>query len=266
MTPGERKVTRTRGAKPRIMTTSGTPHHSPAARRRQAVLPVLVSLAINAAVPVLAYLLLRPYVHSDISALVIAAAVPTCYTAGVFWWRRRLDPVGAIAIAGFAFGLLLLVATGGNELAFKLREDIWTGPLGLVCLISAALRRPLFFLALRLAARRNAQVAERIGDPGAHRIATVTTVIIGVVLLIHALIMVVLAFTTSTATFLAVSRPISWVTVGGGLAFLVWWIRRQRPGRPNPPAQREPPAAAAPGRGRQSRPSAEERERTADHG
>jgi hypothetical protein len=205
------------------MTVSGPPRHGVAAVREP-----LIRLVINAAVLLGVYLLLRPHVQSDVTALVIGAAIPAAYTAGVFLSRRRLDPVGVIALACFGLGLLLVIATGGNEHVFKLREDIWTGPLGLACLISVAVRRPLLYEALRLVARRNAQVAERIRRPEARRITTVATAVIGVILLVHALVLVVLAVTTSTAAFLAVSRPISWVIVGGGLAALVWWIRRER--------------------------------------
>ena len=207
---------------------------------------LLVRLMINLAAPVLAYVLLRPYVHSDITALVVGAAVPTAYTVGVLLWRRRLDAIGVFAIVCFAIGLLLVAATGGNELVFKLRGDIWTGPLGLACLISVAACRPLFFVALQLAARRNTQIAERIGDPQARRISAVTTGVIGVILLVHALVMVALALTTSTTVFLALKEPVSLAIVVGGLAALVWWIRRQYPSRWNWPPQHEAAGPAGP--------------------
>ncbi len=207
-----------------------------------------IRLIINLVVPVLAYVLVRPHVHSDITALVVGAAVPTACTAGVLLWRRRLDPIGAFAIVCFAIGLLLVVATGGNEVVFKLREDFWTGPLGLACLISVAARRPLLLVPLQLAARRNSQIAERIGDPQARRVSTVTTGVIGVILLVHALVMVALALTTSTTTFLALSRPLSLAIVGGGLAALVWWIRHQYPRRWNLPPHHQAAGSAGPAR------------------
>lgn len=48
-----------------------------------------------------------------------------------------------------------------------------------------------------------------------------STVVIGVLLVVDAVVLVVLAISTSTSTFLAVSRPVSWVIIGGGLAGLV---------------------------------------------
>ncbi len=204
---------------------------------------LLIRLMINLAVPVLVYALLRPHVHSDITALVVGAAIPTAYSAGVLLWRRRLDAIGVFAIVCFAFGLLLVTATGGNELVFKLREDIWTGILGLACLISVAVRRPLFFVGLRLAARRNTQIAEQISEPHARRIITVVTWAIGVILLVHALVIVALALTASTTTFLILKTPFSLAIVGGGVTALVFWIRRQFTG----PRNRFPrPEAAEP--------------------
>jgi hypothetical protein len=209
------------------VTPGGRGAADPAPRRRLWGPALLVRLVINLAAPVLAYVLVRPHVHSDVAALVAGAAVPIAYTAGVLVRRRRLDAIGAFAIACFAVGLLLAVATGGNELVFKLREEIWSGPAGLACLISVAVGRPLFLLALQLAARRNAEIAGRISDPPARRIAAVTTAVTGIILVVHAVVIAALALTVSTTVFLAAKAPISLVTVGGGAAALVWWIRRQ---------------------------------------
>ena len=220
---------------------------TPGGQGRPGMLAPLIRLTINLAAPVLTYVVLRPHVHSDIIALVAGAAIPIVYTALILLWRRHLDAMGVIAIVCFVFGLLALV-TGGNELAFKLREDIWTGPVGLACLISVAVRRPLFSVVLRLAARRNPDLAGRIDDPQARRIMTVTTAAIGVILLVHALVMVALALTTSTTTFLAVSRPLSLAIVGGGLAVLVWWIRNQHRSRRYRPSYRASDAEVTEGK------------------
>jgi hypothetical protein len=209
---------------------------------------LLIRLTINLAAPVLAYVLLLPHVHSDITALVVGAAVPAAYTVGVALWRRRLDAIGVFAIVCFAIGLLLVVATGGNEVVFKIREDLWTGPLGLACLISVAGRRPLLLVILQRVARRNTEIAERLGDPQARRIATMATGVIGLILLVHAAVVIALALTTSTTTFLALKQPVSLPIVGGGLAALVWWIRRQYRSRRIQPAHHQAPEPAGPAR------------------
>jgi hypothetical protein len=221
---------------------------TPGGQGRAGMLALLIRLMINLAAPVLTYVVLRPHVHSDIVALVVGAAIPIAYTALTLLWRRRLDAIGVIAIVCFVFGLLLALVTGGNELAFKLREDIWTGPVGLACLISVAVRRPLFSVVLRFAARRNPGLAGRTDDPQVRRIMTVTTAAIGVILLVHALVMVAVALTASTTTFLAVSRPLSLTIVGGGLAVLVWWIRNQHRSRRHRPPHRASDAEVTAGK------------------
>jgi hypothetical protein len=221
------------------MTHSADPRHGPERQQRNAKPALVVKLMINLAAPVLAFILLRPVLHSDVAALVAGAAIPAAYTIALLLWRRKLDAIGAFAIVCFAIGLLLVLVTGGNELVFKLREDLVTGPLGLACIVSVALRRPLLAVALHVAARRNARIRARTDDPQARRITTVTTGVIGVILVVHAIVMVALALTTGTTIFLALSRPISLAMVGGGLTALVWWIRHQH-SKPSgrPPATR----------------------------
>jgi hypothetical protein len=216
------------------MTSPAAPHQfSPSLTQRRILALALPGLAINFVGPVLAYQLVDPHVHSDVTALVVATAVPAAYTAVVLVWRRRLDPVAVVALGCFGLGLLLVIATGGNEFLFKIREDLWTGPLGLACLISLALRRPLGMVALGLRARRSPQLAAHLRHPGVVRIATVSTAVVGVLLLVHAAVMVILAIDTSTATFLALQRPISVAMHVCALAPLVWWVRhRQRSRRP----------------------------------
>ena len=45
--------------------------HDSTATRRRAMVEPLIRLVINAAIPVLVYLLVRPHVHSDLTALAV---------------------------------------------------------------------------------------------------------------------------------------------------------------------------------------------------
>ena len=223
------------------MTPSAASPHGPAPQGRQGMPALLIRLMINLAVPVLAYVLLRPHVHSDITALVIGAAVPTAYSAGVLLWRRRLDAIGVFAIVV----LRDRPASGGSHRRERARVQAPGRHLdrdaraGLPDLRGGA-PAPV----PRRSATRGApqsQIAERIGDPQARRISTVITGAIGVILLVHALVIVALALTASTTTFLALKAPLSLAIVGGGVTALVFWIRRQYTGRRNrPPATKLP--------------------------
>ncbi|HZV25772.1 MAG TPA: hypothetical protein VFG00_05735 [Acidothermaceae bacterium] len=58
------------------------------------------SLAINTVAPLVLYQVIRPHVRSDAVALAIAATVPVIWILLRLLWRRRLDPIGVLAVAG----------------------------------------------------------------------------------------------------------------------------------------------------------------------
>jgi len=172
-------------------------------------------LATRLVLPLVGYALLRPYVGSDAVALAIAGCVPAAWTIGVLLARRRLDPLGLLGVAGFGMSLLLLWLTGGSAVAVKLGEPVVTGVLGLACLVSVPLGRPLYGLVLRATGRATSAVG-----------AGPLTVIIGAILAVHAAVLVLLAITLSTTDYLAVGRPIGWAVLGVGVAGLFWYRKR----------------------------------------
>jgi hypothetical protein len=198
---------------------------------------LLPSIALNGAVPLLLYVLLRPHVSGDVTALAIAGAVPVVLTAAELLWRRRLDAFGVIAVVGFGIVVLVQLLSGGNALLLKLQDSVVTGPLGLVCLGSVAVRRPLHLVVIRLLAARRPELTVVTTDPAWRRTSMVFTALVGSTLVAHALAMVVLALTLPTATFLALSRPIGWGVLGIGGACLYWYRSRIRARRARVPAE-----------------------------
>jgi hypothetical protein len=186
------------------------------------------SVVISAVVPLFVYTFLRPHVSGDATALLAAAAVPTAFTLGKLAWRRRLDPIGLIAVCGFAIAMLVLVATGGNTVVLKLHEAVVTGPLGLVCLASVAIGKPLHQVVLRLAARRNPALEKLRHAPGSRRVSNMVTVLLGVTLVLHALVLLVLALSLPTQTYLEMSRPVGLAVLAIGLGSLFWFRRWRR--------------------------------------
>lgn len=134
------------------------------ARRLAPRLPAVAArLGAIIVVPVLAYLLLRPQVGSDAAALAIAGAIPAAWTLARLAWRRRVDPIGGLAVVGFGIALLLAALSGGDALLLKVREAPLTGAIGVVFLLSAAVRRPLLpgLLRLSVVACRSRTTANR---------------------------------------------------------------------------------------------------------
>jgi hypothetical protein len=161
--------------------------------------------------------------------LLFGALVPLAFTLAKLAWLRRLDPIGVLAVCGFGIVLAVLLATGGNPLVLKLHEAVVTGPLGVVCLLSAAVGRPLHHVLLRLLARRNPALERMVRAPGARRSSTVVTVLLGTAMVVHALVLLALALALPTTTYLAVSRPAGIAVLAVSVGSLYWYRnRRQR--------------------------------------
>jgi predicted permease len=187
---------------------------------RETVRRFLPSFVVNAALPFVAYSLLRNQI-SDFAALAAACAVPVVATAVAFIVRRRLDPIGVVAAIGFLVALMVVVLSGGNEIVLKLQEAVVTG---LLCLASVAVGRPLHAVVLKLAARRNPRLALN----HRHRTSMIVTTVVGATLVVHALALLVLAITEPTGTYLALARPVGLPIIAAGLGWVAWYRHRLR--------------------------------------
>jgi hypothetical protein len=191
---------------------------------------LLSGIALNVVLPLVVYWLLRPHVGSDLVALAVGAAIPVIWTLGVLVVRHRVDPMGAFMVPAFAVVLVVLALSGGNPLVVKLHDAVVTGPLGLVCLLSVLVRRPLLLVALRLAARgRQRQPAAAVTATTAHTLSVLTG-LLGATLAVHAALLLALARTMSTSAFLAIGKPIGWTVLAAGALVVFWYLRRKNTG------------------------------------
>lgn len=202
-------------------------------RFRQIRGKLILSLVINGLLPLVLYALLRPLLASDAYALAIAGAIPAVRTVALWIGRRQIDWIGAHAVLGFAIALAVTALLAGNAFLLKVHGSLLTGTIGLVLLISVAIRRPLLeplFQAVTHGAEGR-RVLERasIDSAGSKRISEripIITGVIGLALFGDALAHVILALTLPTATFLVLSRLVTIAILGGGVASLSWMRRR----------------------------------------
>jgi len=178
---------------------------------------LILSLIINGILPTIVYVLSRPIVSNDAGALAVAGAIPAIRTITVLIWRRRVDWIGVFALLGFSIALAVSAFSDGGTLILKIHEQLLTGTIGLVLLISVAINKPLL-RPLLVALRGN-----DFKNTNNRRVVLLTTAL-GLVLLGDAAIHVILALNVSTVTYLATSRIITWAMMGGVVAVL-WWTR-----------------------------------------
>jgi hypothetical protein len=183
------------------------------------------SVLLSAVLPLIFYERLRHLVGSQVTALLIAAAIPVAWTAGNLAVRRRLDAVGALSVAAFAIGIVMLAVTG-SAFAFKIHDGVLAGSIGVVCLASVAVGRPLFGLLLPKSVSWSGMTRRAV--------ANWVTGTWGVVLVADAAVITLLAATLPTQTFLAIQHPVGLTFIAAGIAAVIW-RRRHRPAT-QPPA------------------------------
>jgi hypothetical protein len=179
---------------------------------------VLPSVLVNGALTTAVYFLLRPMTSGDWVALALAGVVPALWTLGRFAWKRTVDPIGVLAFTGYVLAVAVSVFTGGSPLALELHESALTGALGVVCLASVAVGRPLH----RWLVRRS-QIED---SPARRRMSIVVTLLVGGTLVAHAAVLVILAVTLPPSSFVVLRHPVGLPILGLGLTALFWYRNR----------------------------------------
>jgi hypothetical protein len=197
----------------------------PAGRAGLGALAGLASLVINFVLPLVAYEVLRPHVSSSAMALALAGTIPVVYTLAILVAKRRLNPVGVVGVVTFGIGVLVSWASGGNTLALELQDPALTGLLGIVFLGSVVIGRPLHPVILRWLGRSNPRYTD-IASRAQRRTSIVTTIVLGLTLLGHAVALAVLAVTQTTSTFVALQHPVGLPIFALGIGSLYLYQHR----------------------------------------
>jgi hypothetical protein len=180
-------------------------------------------------VPVAAYVVLRHALHSETLALAITETIPVAWVLAIGFSKRRVDPIALVAAIVLGVALVVSVAMGGSALPLKLRCAVVTGSLGIACMASLAVRRPLLPAAIAVLARawpRSRRLTGFLGDGPARQRAFTLTAIIGITLLGDAAAQVTLALSVSTTTFVGISRLARTAIFALGLGLCGVYVRR----------------------------------------
>ena len=187
----------------------------------------LIGILVGNLVPLAVFFGLHASGASDTKALGFAWRVPILWTFGASWAQRRINVPGLLGTAAYGTALFISLYLGGGALPLKLYRMVVSAMVGLVCLVSVAVRRPIFvLLARRVAARvgRGAIIARINGPSAMHRRLVRLTVAVGIVVLANAALKTFLALTLSTGAFLVASAVIHFAVIASIVAGLVGWL------------------------------------------
>ena len=190
-----------------------------------------IELVVNVGLPFACYSLVQPR-FGDVRGLLASSVPPILWSLAEFVRKRRVDAVSILVLAGIALSLVAFIG-GGSVKFLQLRENLVTGAIGLVFLVSAAIGRPLIYqLALATAARQSAaaksELEQHKDNPYFRGSMTLMTLVWGFGLLGATAIACVLVFTLSIRTYLIVSSFVGYGIMGVLALWTVWFSRRER--------------------------------------
>ena len=193
---------------------------------------VLRDAAINAAGPALVYSVARHAGAAEVPALLEAAVVPAAMALAGFARRRALDPIAAIALFAIAVSLIGF-ALGGGPRILLIRESFVSLALGLACLISFALPRPLMFYFGRWYMTRGDAVAGAAYDarwsvPQFRRVNRIITAVWAGAFLGEFTLRVVMVLTLGTVVVLSVAPLVLGVITAATIAWTLAYVSRVR--------------------------------------
>jgi hypothetical protein len=147
----------------------------------------LVGLAWDVGLPLVGYYGMHALGASDWTALLVATGLAGVRLLWVFARNRRVTWFGAVMLAVFGIGLVLVVV-GGDPRFILLKDSFTTGGVGIVFLLSLLAARPLTFAALQSWQPAKAAELDAIWDdaPGVRRTFRISAIVWGVGLLLEA--------------------------------------------------------------------------------
>lgn len=167
----------------------------------------------------------------DTDALIASAVPPLLWSVYELAKTRRLDAVSAMVVSAI---LLTVGATflGGSARLIQMREAMVTGVVGLLFLVTLAMKRPMiFYLARAMVARATVGGVEAYEQvwarPGVPQVFRVLTVVWGLGLLLQTGCICWLAWIWPIGRFLLLSPFVSFGILGLLMAWSLGYIGRR---------------------------------------
>lgn len=143
-------------------------------------------IALNTTIPVACYYVSKIWISpSELIALIAATVFPTLKSVYGLLRHREINPVSVLVFLGIVTSILALFA-GGDPRILLIRESLFTGVFGMMCLISLLFPKPLmfyfgrYFVAGRDSAKRKV-FEDRYRNPAIRRGHRLITMVWGLV-------------------------------------------------------------------------------------
>ncbi|MGH3254560.1 MAG: VC0807 family protein [Streptosporangiaceae bacterium] len=192
---------------------------------------IAMIVIFDVAGPLVAYKVLRSEGLTPVTALLASGVFPALGLAIRAVWHRRLDVVGAVVLAGIIVGTVLGLVSHSARLVL-VEGSVPTAVFAVACLASLGAQRPLVYsLALEFVGPDTAKGQEMVlfwHHEGFRRSFRVITAVWGAAFLLEAALRVVIVYSTSTGTALAISTVTPFVFAGTMVAWTIGYGALQK--------------------------------------
>lgn len=193
---------------------------------------MLPNLLINAVLPLLINILARPYM-SAIDALLLASSVPALYTLGGFLWKKHIDALGIVVVAGLLISAIFALLFNSPPLLL-LQGSAVSGLFGIALLGSLLFPRPILFYVIRsILAQNNPQrIASMNADwafPQFRTCYRVLTTVWGCLTVAQLIVSAVLVFTLPISVMLVLGPIMSFAVIMPAAHWSMHYMRKNAP-------------------------------------
>ena len=194
---------------------------------------IIISILINAILPLITYKILINHIPSSITALIISTTIPIIDNIYYIIKEKKIDIFASLIILGFIVGIISMLFSGSQKLLL-IRQSYITAVIGILFLISMFFPKPMiYYLAKKFinsqdkyAKNNKSTIDEKCKNPHFRFSMKFLTFIWGICLVLEAVCNISLVFILSVSKYMLISPLVSYGFIGCA-TFITFFYRKK---------------------------------------
>lgn len=194
---------------------------------------IIISILINAILPLITYKILINHIPSSITALIISTTIPIIDNIYHIIKEKKIDIFASLIILGFIVGIISMLF-GGSQKLLLIRQSYITAVIGILFLISMFFPKPMiYYLAKKFinsqdkyAKNNKSTIDEKWKNLHFRFSMKFLTFIWGICLVLEAVCNISLVFILSVSKYMLISPLVSYGFIGCA-TFITFFYRKK---------------------------------------
>ena len=194
---------------------------------------IIISILINAILPLITYKILINHIPSSITALIISTTIPIIDNIYHIIKEKKIDIFASLIILGFIVGIISMLFSGSQKLLL-IRQSYITAVIGILFLISMFFPKPMiYYLAKKFinsqdkyAKNNKSTIDEKCKNLHFRFSMKFLTFIWGICLVLEAVCNISLVFILYVSKYMLISPLVSYGFIGCA-TFITFFYRKK---------------------------------------